>query len=373
MKSSKLFAILAVALAACSPGMRETASDSGSDADSSASAPAPAPRRDSITLALTGDVMMGTTFPDSVNGTHLPAEGGKHLFADAAPILRRAGVAAGNLEGTLLDGPGERRKPGKNPRTYFVFRMPTSMAANLADAGYDFMGVATNHINDFGPSGRASTLSTLNDYGIAAAGLKGCAESAVIERAGFRIGLTQFGHSANTLQNTDLADLRRIVKDLRSRADIVVVSFHGGAEGAACLHVPHEAEYYLGEARGDVEKFAHAAIDAGADVVFGHGPHVPRAAELYRGHIIFYSLGNFCTPFRMGLSGATGYAPIAEVTIDSEGRFLRGKIHSLIQRHGTGPRLDPEHSAAALIRRLSLEDFPSSPLRISPEGEITVK
>lgn len=105
--------------------------------------------------------------------------------------------------------------------------------------------------------------------------------------------------------------------------------------------------------------------------MFGHGPHVPRAAELYKDHIIFYSLGNFCTPYRMGISGATGYAPIAEVTVDGHGRFTSGKIHSLLQHRGIGPRFDSANSAAGLIRRLSQEDFPESPLVIAPDGTLS--
>lgn len=345
----------------------------GGQADSTAVAVtndsiAPA-RADSLTLAFVGDIMMGTTFPDSVHGSHLPADDGRHLFDDCKEILRRVDVACGNLEGSFLAGPGKRR-PMRNPSTYFVFRMPPGYAGNLTDAGFDFVGIANNHINDFGEPGRSSTMATLDSIGLAYAGLKGRCEMAVIERKGLKIGLTQFGHGSNNLDVNDLAELRRVVNELRQKADIVVVSFHGGAEGSGQIHVPHEAEVYLGERRGNVEEFAHAAIDAGADVVYGHGPHVPRAAELYKGHIIFYSLGNFCTPYRMGISGVSGYAPVAEVTIGRDGRFIRGQIHSFIQQRGVGPRADATNSAAKHIGRMQQADFPSSPLRISPSGEI---
>lgn len=329
---------------------------------------------DTLTLAMVGDIMMGTTYPEEPVGAYLPADSGRYLFDDAAAVLRRADLALGNQEGVLLDGPGERRKPGRNPKTYFVFRTPTNMVRNLVDAGIDFMGMANNHVNDFGESGRLSTMKTLGDAGIAYAGLKGRCEIAVVERAGLRIAITQFSHGMGTLDINSIAELQRVVRQMRDTADLVVVAFHGGAEGTAHLHVPHAAETYVGEARGNVERFAHAAIDAGAALVYGHGPHVPRAAELYNGHFIIYSLGNFCTPYRMGIAGYTGLAPIAEVNIDPHtGRFLSGRIHSLRQQRGIGPRLDASNGAAALMRSLSREDFPASPLRIADDGTLSVK
>lgn len=325
---------------------------------------------DTISFAFVGDIMMGTTYPDSIHGSHLPADGGKHLFDDARTVFERVDVIGGNLEGSFLDGPGRRRKM-TNPRTYFVFRMPPAYVANLTDAGFDFVGIANNHINDFGQPGRSSTMRTLRQAALPVVGLKDSCETAIIERRGLRIGVTQFGHGANNLDVTDLAELRRVVGKLREESDIVVVTFHGGAEGTAHLHVLGKTESYVGENRGNVKEFAHAAIDAGADIVMGHGPHVPRAAELYNDRIIFYSLGNFCTPYRMGIAGATGYAPIAEVSVDGEGRFVGGKIHSLLQHRGIGPRFDSAHSAARLIRKLSAEDFPQSPLVIADDGTLS--
>lgn len=325
-----------------------------------------------VTMAFVGDVMMGTTFPDSVSGTHLPPESGRRLFDDTGPVLRRADIACGNLEGTLLDGVG-RRRPMRNPKTYYVFRTPVAYTENLVAAGFDFMGMANNHVNDFGEPGRRSTMSALRDAGIAFAGLKNRCETAVIERKGLKIGLTQFGHGGNNLDVNDLSELRRVVKELRDTADLVVVSFHGGAEGPACQHVPHSAETFVGERRGNVEQFAHAAIDAGADVVYGHGPHVPRAAELYKDRIILYSLGNFCTPYRVSIAGVSGYAPLVEVTIAADGHFLGGRIHSFRQQRGKGPRADSTNAAARLMRRLSAEDFPASPLLIAPDGTLSVR
>lgn len=367
-----IFGCFASALAACGNSSAQTASSDAAAvsavADSVKVGHDENPQ--TLTFVFTGDIMMGTTFPDSVHGSNLPHDAGRHLFDDAAGVLRNADLTAGNLEGTMLDGPGKRR-PMRNPKTYYVFRMPTSFVSNLTDAGFDCLGMANNHVNDFGEPGRRSTMATLRDAGLAYVGLKGRCETAVIERRGLKIGLTQFGHGGGNLDVNDLGELRRVVAQLRDTADIVIVSFHGGAEGKECTHVPHVPETFLGERRGDVESFAHAAIDAGADVVFGHGPHVPRAAELYKGRIIFYSLGNFCTPYRVSITGVSGYAPVAEVTVGADGRFLSGRIHSFVQHRGIGPRADSTNAAARLMRRLSIEDFPGSPLRISPDGTLT--
>lgn len=345
-------------------------------ADSAAvdSAASPAPLlKDTmrLSIAFVGDVMMGTTFPDSIHGSHLPANDGAHLFDDARHVTERVDLMGANLEGSFLNGPGKRR-PMRNPKTYFVFRMPPKYVKNLTDAGFDFVGIANNHINDFGRPGRESTIKTLREANMPVVGLNGICETAVIERKGLKIGVTQFGHGANNLNVNDLSELRRVVRALKKQCDIVVVSFHGGAEGTAHMHVTGKPEIYLGEHRANVREFARTAIDTGADIVFGHGPHVPRAAELYKGHIIFYSLGNFCTPYRMGIAGATGLAPIAEAVIDGNGKFVNGRIHSFRQIRGIGPRIDKNHEAARLIGRLSAEDFPESPLIIAPDGTLSV-
>ncbi|MDE5850941.1 MAG: CapA family protein [Muribaculaceae bacterium] len=361
-----------IAMLLCADGCSSATASAQSDTDSILEMPDSITEvSDTVTLsfAFMGDIMMGTTFPDSIHGTGLPKDDGRHLFDDARTVTERVDVAGGNLEGSFLDGPGKRRKM-TNPKTYFIFRMPTKYVDNLVDAGFDFLGIANNHINDFGAPGRSSTMRTLRKAGLNVVGLKDSCETAIIERKGLRIGVTQFGHGANNLNVNDLKELERVVSDLRKDCDIVVVSFHGGAEGTAYMHVTGKPEMYVGEKRGNVKEFAHAAIDAGADIVVGHGPHVPRAAELYKDRIIFYSLGNFCTPFRMGIVGATGYAPLAEIRVNKNGEFISGKIHSLIQHKGIGPRFDENHAAAHLIRDLSLKDFPESPLVIDHDGNL---
>ncbi|MBK6538123.1 MAG: CapA family protein [Ignavibacteria bacterium] len=124
------------------------------------------------------------------------------------------------------------------------------------------------------------------------------------------------------------------------------------------------------EDRGNVYEFAHEVIDAGADIVFGHGPHVPRAMELYKDKIIAYSLGNFCTYGKFSLSGPQGIAPLLKVYIDTNGNFIKGNIYSFKQINRGFPVLDYETNAVKIIKELTEKDFPESSLMINENGSV---
>ena len=286
-----------------------------------------------LNIAMTGDIMMGTTYPSIM----LPANDGRDLFRDAKDILTGADLTVGNLEGAICDG--GRSTKGTGPNSY-AFRTPTSYGHLLKEAGFDFLSMANNHANDFGLEGIESTERVLEEQGILFSGIDGRIESAVIERKGLKIGLCAFGHNSYTLKHTDLTTVGRIVDDLVSRCDLVIVSFHGGAEGRTKNHLPNGPETFLGENRGSLRQLAHFCIDHGADVVYGHGPHVVRAMEVYKDRFIAYSLGNFCTPYNVSLTGISGYAPVVEININADGSFIDGKIHSFLQTRGIGPRKD---------------------------------
>ena len=233
--------------------------------------------------------------------------------------------------------------------------------------------MANNHANDFGQEGILSTERMLQQEGIKFAGIEGRTETAVIERKGVRIGICAFGHNSYTLTHTDLNTVSRILADLKQRSDIIVVSFHGGAEGRTKSHLPYGTETFLGENRGSLRELAHYCIEHGADLVYGHGPHVVRAIEVYNGRFIVYSLGNFCTPYGMSLTGISSYAPVIEVKMALDGRFLNGKIHSFLQQKGIGPRHDKSGSVAHEMKQLSESDVPQSEARIDDKGHITLK
>lgn len=318
-----------------------------------------------LSLAFVGDIMPGTTFPDS----RLPEKDGATLFKDVDSILTAADVAAGNMEGALADEGETTKKGGKFS---YSFRVPTRYGKLIADAGFDFMSMANNHAFDFGLDGVKSTEATLHSNGIAYSGIGGRKESAIVERNGIRYGFCAFGHNSYTLKHADQENVKRIIGNLREKADIVIVSFHGGAEGTAHKHLPQGKEMFLGENRGDLRNFAHFCIDNGADVVYGHGPHVVRAVELYKNHFIAYSLGNFCTPYGVNISGISGYAPVLQLTVNAaDGTFVGGKINSFIQQRGKGPRRDPLNLVAKEIRSLTNADFSNPKLTIANDGTIS--
>ena len=319
-----------------------------------------------LNIAMTGDIMMGTTYPSIM----LPANDGRDLFRDAKDILEGADLTVGNLEGAICDG--GRSTKGTGPNSY-AFRTPTSYGHLLKEAGFDFLSMANNHANDFGLEGIESTERVLEEQGILFSGIAGRIESAVIERKGLKIGLCAFGHNSYTLKHTDLNTVGRIVDDLVSRCDLVIVSFHGGAEGRTKNHLPNGPETFLGENRGSLRQLAHFCIDHGADVVYGHGPHVVRAMEVYKDRFIAYSLGNFCTPYNVSLTGISGYAPVVEININADGSFIDGKIHSFLQTRGIGPRKDAAGSVAREIRQLSNADIPQSQATIDAQGNISLK
>jgi hypothetical protein len=247
--------------------------------------------------------------------------------------------------------------------------MPDAYAGCLVEAGYDVMSVANNHVNDFGPEGRKSTAALLDSVGIAYAGFI-THPWTLFEKEGVTYGFAAFAPNRGTMDLKNYREAARITRKLDSLADIVIISFHGGGEGKDHQHVVRGDEEYLGYNRGSVYRFAHTVVDAGADVVFGHGPHVTRAVELYKNRLICYSLGNFATYRRFNLSGPNGIAPIIKVNIDPTGEFLFGEVVPVYQPGEGGPRIDPSSRAISKLRELTLSDFPEQSVEITGEGRI---
>jgi len=321
------------------------------------------------TIIGVGDMMLGTNYPST---SYLPPNGGSTMLAYVKEELAAADVTFGNLEGTILDK-GGKAKRCKNPDACYVFRSPESYTRHFVDAGFDFLSIANNHSGDFGQEGRTATKRVLKEAGIAFAGLAGTDEYAIIERDGMTYGMCAFAPNWGTCSIHHLDKARQIVKKLEAECDVVIVSFHGGAEGAKHQHVPKRKETYYGENRGDVHQFAHTVIDAGADIVFGHGPHVTRAMELYKDRLICYSLGNFCTYGRFNLRGAAGIAPLVTVEVDTAGAFVSGKVTPVFQSYNHGPKPDPQKRAIKKLIELTNADFPNTPLLIGEDGVLSKK
>ena len=151
----------------------------------------------------------------------------------------------------------------------------------------------------------------------------------------------------------------------------MIVSFHAGAEGAKHQHVTRQTETFYGENRGNVYDFSRKMIDAGGDVIFGHGPHVTRAIDIYQDRFIAYSLGNFCTYGRFNLRGVNGIAPIVKIKTDSSGKFLAGQVIPIVQPGAGGPKFDSKNRAIKVIQDLTQKDFPESQLSIDDSGIIS--
>jgi hypothetical protein len=327
-----------------------------------------APPSDSITIAAVGDMMLGTSYPNSYT---LPPDSAKNSFSVIADELRNANVTFGNLEGSLLDGGSPAHYKLHQKSKAYLFRMPTAYAGVFKDAGFDVLSLSNNHIGDFGDTGRVSTMRVLDSIGINYGGLLSH-PSTVFERNGIKYGFCSFAPNANTLPILNLPNATKIISELKQRCDILIVSFHGGGEGVGYEHVPFAMESFISEKRGDVHAFAHNAIDAGADVIFGNGPHVSRAMEVYKNRLIAYSLGNFCTYKSVSVSGVCGLAPLLKVHLNKKGEFLNGRIISLRQDHSKGLELDTLNRAAVRIKRLTETDFPDAGLVISDTGEVSL-
>jgi poly-gamma-glutamate capsule biosynthesis protein CapA/YwtB (metallophosphatase superfamily) len=314
-------------------------------------------------------MMLGTNYPSK---SYLPANGGNDLLADVRDILKDADVTFGNLEGTMFDGEGTAKRCRDMSKCY-VFRSPASYVKHFTEAGFDVLSLANNHSGDFGGTGRKGTKAVLKNAGIAYAGLTGTDETAIFERNGVKYGFAAFAPNSGTCDVRNISRAKEIVASLESECDIVIVSFHGGAEGASHQNVPKTTEKYLGENRGDVHKFAHAVIDAGADVVFGHGPHVTRSIELYKDRFISYSLGNFCTYGRFNLRGPAGLAPIIKVFTTKTGNFAYAEITPTYQQKTHGPKVDGQKRVIKKLQELTTADFPDSALEITDEGKVIKK
>jgi hypothetical protein len=350
------------------------------------------PDPNAITIAAVGDIMLGSPFP---NDTRMPPNDGADQLEDVTPVLSAADIAFGNMEGPIVDGgTSEKCKPPKPPVSAaptptplpsatpkkpepvrcYAFRMPTRYAKHLKAAGFDVLSIANNHASDFGEIGRASTRKTLDALGIKHAGSNRLQfTTAYLEAKGRKVAFIGFAHNTIQPNVNDLAAARQLVSAAAKKADIVVVSFHGGGEGAAYQHVPKETEVFLGEKRGNLPLFARTVIDAGADLVLGHGPHVLRAMEIYKGRLVAYSLGNFATYGWFSLRGDTALTMVLEASLDADGKFLGGQIHAGRQEGRGIPVLDPTGEAIKKVRSLSQTDFPTTAPQITDDGEITAR
>lgn len=329
-----------------------------------------------INIVAVGDVMIGSWYP---NKGFLPNDDARRSFDAVKPYLM-GDVVFANLEGAIVDDFATSTKcpmikdeiTGEmtpKPNCY-AFAMPVRYAKIIAEAGFNLVSIANNHTGDFGDIGRSSTMFELAQVGIYHAGLTQ-KPTVTFEKNGVKYGFAAFAPNIGTVSINDIPNATRLVRGLAQQSDVVIVSFHGGAEGVEHVRVPKATEMYLNENRGDVYKFSHTMIDAGADIVIGHGPHIVRAVEIYKDRLIAYSLGNFNTYGAFNVRGLNGYAPLINVSMTKQGEFVSAKVVSGHQTKEHGLQLDSQNRAYHEIKRLSQLDFPNNGLKFSNNGTIS--
>jgi hypothetical protein len=322
-----------------------------------------------IVITGVGDIMLGTDYPSE---RYLPPHNDPHiLLSDVADSLKSSDILFGNLEGSFLNA-GEPEKKCRDTTLCYLFRMPEKYISALTACGFNILSLANNHFGDFGQAARKRTMEILDSAGIRYGGIVEHPWS-VFRKDSLLYGFCAFAPNSGALNINDIDKASEVVSKLADTCDIVIVSFHGGAEGADFQHVPKKHEIFHGEDRGDVYAFAHKMIDSGADVVFGNGPHVTRAVEVYRNRFIGYSLGNFCTYGRFNLSGPNGIAPIIKIITDKNGRFLSGRIIPVYQVSPGGTKIDQQGRVIKKIKELTREDFAESIISIADNGDILYK
>jgi hypothetical protein len=351
--------------------------------------PAPPPRLHApVSLAFVGDINLGTeTLPDGV-----PPDSGRGLLDRARPSLI-GDLVVGNFEGVLADtgtstkclvAPARRRSRKKpvrpatsdprpaTRRNCYAFRTPTMLAPRLTEAGFTHMNLANNHANDLGPAGRQSTEAVLRGLGVRLYGPVGQITVDTIKRGDglttvALVGFTTYPYAYNLL---DIERSAAVVDSIRPLVDLLLVTFHGGAEGVKALHTGEAAESLGNEPRGDLRRWARAVVDAGADAVIGHGPHVLRGIEFYRNRLIAYSLGNFATYRGFNLTGPLGITAVLQLEFSGDRNLHAARLVPMMQLPRQGPSPDPDSTAIHLIRRLSREDFGPTGAVITDSGEI---
>ncbi|SCG56338.1 CapA family protein [Micromonospora halophytica] len=317
---------------------------------------------EAISLSATGDIIMGNA------PSRLPANGGKGFFDEISDALD-ADLVMGNLEEPLTEDTGTG-KCGANSTACYQFRAPSSYAAHLKDAGFELLNQANNHGYDYGPQGYKNTQKALEAQGLKHTGAPD--QITVVEVKGVKVAVAGFSSYPWSNSLTDIDAATAVVEKAATMADIVVVQVHMGAEGSDKTRVKPGTEMFYGENRGDPVKFSHAVIEAGADLVVGHGPHVLRGMEFHQGRLIAYSLGNFAGGGRsLNPSGRLGWGGVLKVSLKPDGSFAGGSFTSTRMNSVGKPTMDPADQGLGLIKQLSRSDFPRTGARFDADGKIS--
>jgi hypothetical protein len=329
----------------------------------SPSTSAPAESAQTITLGAVGDIIMGDA-PGS-----MPANDGRGFF-DKVKSLFAVDLMMGNMEEPITDDTGFGKCRPEQTSCH-QFRVPPSYAAHLRDAGFHLLNQANNHGYDYGPTGYTNTQKALTGVGLKYTGPRNYV--AVVDVKGVKVAVVGFSSYDRDNSLINLSQAKSVVEKASGMADLVVIQVHWGAEGSGQTHVKPGTEMFLGENRGDPMAFSRAVIDAGADLIIGHGPHTLRGFELYKGRLIAYSLGNFAGGKGLKGEGNLGWGAVLHATVKPDGSFVNGKFNStyFVTNPGT-PNPDPQNRGLNLVRDLTKADFPSTGPAISSDGVISL-
>src|SRR6185369_1290105 len=276
-----------------------------------------------------------------------------NIFSEVSPYTDNPDIMIGNFEGVVSESIYSKCAPGS--LNCFSFNGDYNFLNLLSDASFDVLNVANNHFNDFGEDGQRDTINAIEQAGIVVSGVKN--NISYVNKNGFKVAIVGFSTYLWTNDMDNTRNLKKIITKAKQNSDIVVVVFHGGGEGIKYAHTPYDTESYLGENRGNVRNFAHNAIDAGANVVFGSGPHVLRGIEKYNGKLIAYSLGNFAAQNRVLTSGTLKNSAMIDVTFNKKGHLINGTVFPF-DIDGLGiPHPGVDSINISTINSLSKEDF----------------
>jgi len=263
-------------------------------------------------------------------------------------------------------------KPPSAGAHCFVLRQPASAAAALRKLGDSatvvVANVANNHAHDAGDDGFEHSVHLLRQAGLLVTGADTIPSLAITKRGDT---IAVLGFSAWSSPGVgDLGAVSRLVAAAHARYSRVIVTAHMGAEGASAQRTGDSTEHYVGEDRGNPVAFAHAAIDAGAWLVIGHGPHVLRAAEWRDSALAFYSLGNLVNygPFNLAEPRNSGVVVCA--TLDSLGAPVHVMLESTMQLSEGIVHADSSGRARVLLDSLSGLDFPSTGVTVDSTSAV---
>jgi poly-gamma-glutamate capsule biosynthesis protein CapA/YwtB (metallophosphatase superfamily) len=207
-------------------------------------------------------------------------------FEEIFSLLERADIVYANLESPISDQNGETQSPKSN----VIFCAPPAAAASLRRAGFTVVSTANNHAFDYGIKGLRETIRFLREQRLGFAGTAADSgavfRAAIIECKGMKVGVVAYTQMVNFrfgwqghISIFDSARARRDIEELKSSADFIIASYHGGEE-------------YKSVPDAKTVRAVHTLAEFGVDVVVGHHPHVPQGIEIYRHCLIFHSLGN---------------------------------------------------------------------------------